>query len=79
MKLPDSIEQAIQAIEQEWSSRPGQQAGVPRARELRTAIEEEVRKLKEVKAFLPRITSGYFGQHTSLQIIRRHLQDIVGE
>jgi len=45
MKLPEPIESAVRAIEADWAARGGQQAGTPRARELRTAIEAELARL----------------------------------
>ena len=39
MRLPTRIEREIQAIEAEWAARPGQHAGIPKARGLRSAIE----------------------------------------
>lgn len=54
------IERELQAIESEYASRGGQQAGSPRLRGLRCAIELEVQRLRgerdEARALLREMT-----------------------
>lgn len=45
MKLPTTIEHELQAIEAEYASRGGQQAGNPRLRGLRSSIETTLHEL----------------------------------
>ena len=58
MRLPDAIERDLKAIEDEYASRGGQQAGTPRLRGLRASIEIELQRLArerdEAREFLGR-------------------------
>ena len=52
MKLPDVIEREIREIETALGAQGGQQAGPPRLRGLRSAIEQQTAELAAARAVL---------------------------
>ena len=57
MKLPDTIERDLQAIEAEYAARGGQQAGTPRLRGLRASIEIALQHLGHEMSFIVHTTN----------------------
>jgi len=73
MRLPDAIERDLQAIEAEYFSRGGQQAGTPRLRALRASLQIAFQQLHYQYGFVPTAVLSGSEARLVLEAIDSHL------